>query len=163
ERTVTRLGENNAALTSTYYENTLAGSIRNPRSVSWNLELDREVTRKLLVRFAYEQRHTTDDFVVSPVTHGTTAAIQLSTAGSSSYREFQWTARYKLRENVINASYVRSRAFGDLNDLNQFFGNLAQPVIQANGRGRMSFDAPNRFLLWATLAGPAKFTLVPVY
>ncbi len=53
--------------------------------------------------------------------------------------------------------------FGDLNDLNQFFGNLAQPVIQPNGRGRLSFDAPNRFLFWATLEGPFKLTLVPVY
>jgi len=163
DRTVTLLGENGAASTSTVYENRFAGPIRNPRSVSWNLELNREVTRNLLLRFAYEQRHTTDDFVVSPVANGTTRTIELSNGGNSSYREFQWTARYKLRENVFNASYARSRAFGDLNDLNQFFGNLAQPVIQANGRGRLSFDAPNRFLLWATLAGPLKLTLVPVY
>jgi hypothetical protein len=163
DRTVTILGENGAALTSTFYENKLASPLRNPRSLSWNFELDREVTRNLLLRFAYEQRHTTDDFVVSPVANGGTGAIELSNGGSSSYREFQWTARYKLRQNVFNASYVRSRAFGDLNDLNQFFGNLAQPVIQANGRGRLSFDAPNRFLLWATLAGPLKLTLVPVY
>ena len=163
DRTVTLLGENGAASTSTFYENRFAGPIRNPRSVSWNLELDREVTRNLLLRFAYEQRHTTDDFVVSPVANRTTGAIELSNGGNSSYREFQWTARYKLRQNVFNVSYVRSRAFGDLNDLNQFFGNLAQPVIQANGRGRLSFDAPNRFLFWATLAGPLKLTLVPVY
>jgi outer membrane receptor for ferrienterochelin and colicin len=163
DRTVTILGENGTASTSTSYDNKLQGPLRNPRSVSWNLELDREVTRSLLLRFAYEQRHTTDDFVVSPVTNGTTGAIELSNGGSSSYREFQGTARYKLRQNVFNASYVRSRAFGDLNDLNQFFGNLAQPVIQANGRGRLSFDAPNRFLFWATLAGPLKLTLVPVY
>jgi hypothetical protein len=163
DRTVTLLGENGAASTSTFYENRFAGPIRNPRSISWNLELDRKVTRNLLLRFAYEQRHTTDDFVVSAVVNGATGAIELSNGGSSSYREFQWTARYKLRENVFNASYVRSRAFGDLNDLNQFFGNLAQPVIQANGRGRLSFDAPNRFLFWATLAGPLTLTLVPVY
>ena len=117
----------------------------------------------MLLRFAYEQRRTTDDFLVSPVANGATGAIELSNGGSSSYREFQWTARYKLRQNVFNASYVRSRAFGDLNDLNQFFGNLAQPIIQANGRGRLPFDAPNRFLFWATLSGPLKLTLVPVY
>jgi len=163
DRTVTILGENDAASTSTFYENKLAGPLRNPRSLSWNLELDREITRNLLLRFAYEQRHTTDDFLVSPVANEGTGAIELSNGGSSSYREFQWTARYKLRQNVFNASYVRSRAFGDLNDLNQFFGNLTQPIIQANGRGRLAFDAPNRFLFWATLAGPLKLTLVPVY
>jgi outer membrane receptor for ferrienterochelin and colicin len=163
DRTVSILGEKGTASSSTSYDNKLLGPLRNPRSVSWNLELDREVTRNLLLRFAYEQRHTTNDFVVSTVANGATGAIELSNDGSSSYREFQWTARYKLRENVFNASYVRSRAFGDLNDLNQFFGNLAQPVIQANDRGRLSFDAPNRFLLWATLTGPLKLTIVPVY
>jgi hypothetical protein len=162
-RTVTILGENDAASTSTYYENTFSGQIRNPRSISWSVELDREITQSLLLRFAYEQRHTTDDFVISPVANGATGIIELSNGGSSSYREFQWTARYKVRESVLNASYVRSRAFGDLNDLNQFFGNLSQPVIQPNERGRLSFDAPNRFLLWATLTGPLKLTIVPVY
>jgi hypothetical protein len=163
DRTVTILGNNAIPSTSTFFENKLDGPLRNPRSLSWNLELDREITRNLLLRFAYEQRHTTDDFLASPVANGTTGAIELSNHGNSSYREFQWTARYKVRQNVFNASYVRSRAFGDLNDLNQFFGNLAQPVIQANGRGRLSFDAPNRFLFWATLAGPLKLILVPVY
>ena len=162
DRTVTLLAESGDP-TSTFYENRLEGPLRNPRSTSWNVELDREVTRNLLLRFAYEQRHTTDDFLVSPVASGATGAIELSNGGSSSYREFQGTARYKLRQNVFNVSYVRSRAFGDLNELNQFFGNLAQPVIQTNGRGRLSFDAPNRSLFWATLAGPLKLTLVPVY
>lgn len=162
-RTVTVLDATGAPLTSTPYENRIDGPLRNPRSVSGNLELDREVTRNLLLRFAYEQRHTTDDFFVSPVANGATGTVQLSNHGSSSYREFQWTARYKLRDSVLNASYVRSRAFGDLNDLNQFFGNLAQPVIQENARALLSFDAPNRILLWATLSGPLKLTLVPVY
>jgi TonB dependent receptor-like, beta-barrel/Carboxypeptidase regulatory-like domain len=162
-RTVTMLADSNSSPNSTFYANRLDGTLRNPRSTSWSLELDREVVSNLLVRVAYEQRHTTDDFLVSPVLSGNTGAIELSNRGSSSYREFQVTARYRLRQNVLNASYVRSRAFGDLNDLNQFFGNLAQPVIQPNGRGRLSFDAPNRFLVWATLAGPLKLTLVPVY
>ena len=59
-------------------------------------------------------------------------------------------ARLKLRQSFLNASYVRSRAFGDLNDVNQFFGNLAQPVIQPDARGRLPFDAPNRFLFWGS-------------
>ena len=72
-------------------------------------------------------------------------------------------ARYKFGQSVLNASYVRSRAYGDLNDINQFFGNLAQPVIQPDAQGRLPFDAPNRFLIWGTLAAPWKLTVVPVY
>jgi hypothetical protein len=163
ERTVTLLGHDGAAFTSQHYQNKIVGELRNPRSTSWNLELDRQVLAGLLLRIAYEQRNTANDFVVSPVSAGTAGTLELSNTGDNSYREFQLTARYRVRKHLLNASYVRSRAFGDLNDVNQFFGNLAQPVIQSNARGRLPFDAPNRFLLWGTLVAPWKLTLVPVY
>ncbi|HMI51534.1 MAG TPA: TonB-dependent receptor [Candidatus Saccharimonadales bacterium] len=159
-RTVTVLGQ---ADSSVFYRNTINGDVENPRSTSWNLELDRQLLRGLSLRLAYEQRNTTRDFVVSPVAPGATGILELSNRGSDSYREFQVAARYQLARHVWNVSYVRSRAFGDLNDFNQFFGNLAQPVIEPNARGRLPFDAPNRFLFWATFAAPWKLTLVPVY
>ena len=160
DRTVTVLGQVDS---SVFYRNTINGDLENPHSTSWNLELDRQLLSGLSLRFAYEQRNTTRDFIVSPGSSGTTGALDLSNTGSDSYREFQVAARYQIARHVLNASYVRSRAFGDLNDFNQFFGNLAQPVIQPNTRGRLSFDAPNRFLFWSTLAAPWKLTLVPVY
>ena len=158
-RSVTVLGQ----VESVFYRNTIKGDLENPRSRSWNLELDRQLLAGLSLRLAYEQRNTTRDFVVSPISSGTTGVLELSNRGSDSYREFQVAARYQVARHVLNASYVRSRAFGDLNDFNQFFGNLAQPVIQPNARGRLSFDAPNRFLFWGTLAARWKLTLVPVY
>lgn len=163
DRTVTVLDQNGVALSSVSYQNKIISELRSPRSMSWNLELDRQILAGLLLRIAYEQRNTTDDFVVSPVSTGTTGALELSNRGSDSYREFQVTARYQLAHHLLNASYVRSRAYGDLNDLNQFFGNLAQPVIQPDARGRLPFDAPNRLLFWGTFTGPLKLTLVPVY
>jgi outer membrane receptor for ferrienterochelin and colicin len=163
DRTVTVLDQNGMALSSVSYQNKIIGELRSPRSTSWNLELDRQILAGLLLRIAYEQRNTTNDFVVSPVSTGTTGALELSNGGSDSYHEFQVTARYQLAHHVLNASYVRSRAFGDLNDLNQFFGNLTQPIIQPDARGRLPFDAPNRFLFWGTFAGPLKLTLVPIY
>ena len=56
--------------------------------------------------------------------------LELSNGGFNSYREFQVTGRYQLGRHLLNASYVRSKAFGDLNDFNQFFGNTQQVVIQ---------------------------------
>jgi hypothetical protein len=162
DRNVTMLDLNGAPASSVFYQNKIIGQLRNPRSTSWNLELDRQVLEGLWLRVAYEQRNTTDDFVVSPVSTGNTGALELSNSGSDSYREFQVGGRYKFRQNVLNASYVRSRAFGDLNDFNQFFGNLAQPVIQPDARGRLPFDAPNRFLFWGTFAVPGKLTVSPV-
>jgi outer membrane receptor for ferrienterochelin and colicin len=75
DRTVTVLDQNGAALTSVSYQNKIFGGLRNPRSISWNLELDRQILAGLLLRIAYEQRNTTDDFVVSPVSSGTTGAL----------------------------------------------------------------------------------------
>ena len=163
DRTMTLLGPDDRELHSTPYVNEITERLQNPRSTSWNLELDRQLYPGLLLRVAYEQRMTTKDFLVSPTLEGSRGILGLSNRGSDSYKEFQVTARYQLRGNVFNASYVRSRAFGYLNDFNQFFGTLAQPVIQPDARGRLPFDAPNRFLLWGTIAGPCKLTLVPVY
>jgi outer membrane receptor for ferrienterochelin and colicin len=163
DRTVTVLDQNGVALSSVSYQNKIIGELQSPRSTSWNLELDRQILAGLLLRIAYEQRNTTGDFVVSPVSAGTTGALELSNGGNDSYREFQVTARYQLAHHLLNVSYVHSRASGDLNDLNQFFGNLAQPVIQPDAHGRLPFDAPNRFLFWGTFNGPLKLTLVPVY
>ena len=157
-RTVLMLGPEGALLSSTAYTNTIFGSLRNPRSATWNLELDRQLLQNLALRFAYQQRRTRDSFVVDPT--GTSLAV--SNAGHDSYREFQMTAAYQLHRNTVNASYVRSKAFGDLNDFSQFFGNDPVAVIQPNARGRLPFDAPNRFLIWGEIAAPKKITLVPV-
>ena len=89
-------------------------------------------------------------------------SLTVSNAGRDSYREFQVTGVYQVRRHTVNASYVRSRAFGDLNDFNQFFGNNPVAVIQPNARGRLPFDAPNRFLIWGEIAAPKKITLIPV-
>jgi hypothetical protein len=163
DRTVSVLGLNGQAVSSVFYQNQIDGELRNPSSTSWNLELDRQVLTSLALRIAYEQRNTSDDIIVSPESHGTTGILELSNRGSDSYREVQVAARFKVGQHLLNASYVRSRAYGDLNDVNQFFGNLAQPVIDPDSRGRLSFDAPNRFLFWGTIAAPWGLTVVPVY
>jgi hypothetical protein len=43
---------------------------------------------------------------------------------------------------------MRSRATGDLNDFNSFFGNFENPIIRPNEGSRLPWDAPNRFLFW---------------
>ena len=161
-RTVSILGLNDQLASSVFYQNRIDGGLRNPRSTSWSLELDRQIVSNLSLRLAYEQRNTSNDFVVSPLSEGATGVLALSNRGADSYREIQVSGRYRVGDLLLNASYVRSKAFGDLNDLNQFFGNLAQPVIQPDALGRLSFDAPNRFLVWGSvpLCG---FTIVPVY
>ncbi|MEP7364789.1 MAG: carboxypeptidase regulatory-like domain-containing protein [Acidobacteriota bacterium] len=157
-RTVHTLGPRGEVLGSTAYTNTIFGSLGNPRSAAWNIELDRQVLEKLAVRIAYQKRRTRDAYFVNPDGNFLTVA----NGGRDSYREFQITGAYQIRSHTVNASYARSRAYGDLNDFNQFFGNNPAAVIQPNARGRLSFDAPNRFLIWGEIAAPKKISVFPV-
>jgi len=157
-RTVQTLGPQGEVLGSTAYTNTIFGGLRNPRSAAWNVELDRQVLDKLALRIAYQNRATHDALVVNPIN----SSLTVSNGGRDSYREFQITGAYQVHRHSLNASYVRSRAFGDLNDFNQFYGNAPMAVIQPNARGRLPFDAPSRFLIWGEIAAPKKIAITPV-
>jgi hypothetical protein len=159
-RTVAMLGPTGQVVSSTAYSNAISSGLRNPRSEVWNLEVDRQVTSNFLLRVGYQQRNTVRTYFVNPVESA--GLLSLSSRGSSLYKEFQITGRYQIHHSTINASYTRSKAYGDLNDFNQFFGNDPVAVIQPNQRGRLPFDAPNRFLAWAEIAMPWKFTFSPV-
>jgi len=159
-RTVSMLDPTGHVLRSTAYSNVISSGLRNPRSEVWNLEVDRQVTSSFLLRVGYQQRNTVRTYFLDPSESG--GVLALSSRGSSLYKELQITGRYQIRHSTINASYTRSKAYGDLNDFNQFFGNDPVAVIQPNQRGRLPFDAPNRFLAWAEIAAPWKLTVSPV-
>jgi hypothetical protein len=161
-RTASTLNALGEVLSSTEYSNVISSGLRNPRSEVWNLEVDRRVTSDFLVRVAYQQRNTVHEFFLDPIAYGPTGNLSLSDRGSDFYKEFQITGRCRVHHSTLNASYVRSRAYGDLNDFNQFFGNDPQAVIEPNQRGRLNFDAPNRILAWGEIAAPWKLTFAPV-
>jgi Carboxypeptidase regulatory-like domain len=143
----------------------LAGSeFRTPRSVNWSVELDREWIKNLLVRVGYQQREGRREFVVNPAEHLVRGSLlALSNGGRSSYKEFQVTARYKFREkDELVASYTRSKATGNLNDFNSFFGNFQEPIIRPDERSLLPWDAPNRFLFWGDVGVKYGITVAPV-
>ncbi len=164
DRTVFALNPAGQVTSSTAYSNEITGGLRNPRSTAWNLALSQKVSSGLLLQVGYEQRTTADDFAVSTVDTGAgTGLITLSNNGGQSYKEVQVTGRYQIHKHIFNASYVRSRAYGDLNDFFQFFGNVPKPVIQPDGQGRLSSDAPNRFLFSGEFHAPWKLIFAPVF
>ena len=162
DRTILTFGAAGNVTSSVPYSNVITGGLKNPRSETWNVEVDRQVLEKLVVRVAYQQRNTVDDLVVNPETTAGDSLLSLASRGRDFYREFQITGQYKIHRQTLNASYVRSKATGDLNDFNQFFGNDPQAVIEPNSRGQLAFDAPNRFLTWGELNAPGKLLLMPV-
>jgi hypothetical protein len=163
DRTVSYLDANGQVISSTAYVNRITGGLQNPRSTAWNVELERQVTSSVTVRVGFEDRNTARNFVVSPVTQGSSGVIALSNTGSESYREFHVIGTYRQARFTLNASYVHSRAYGSLNDPFLFFGNYPQAVIQPDAQGRLSYDAPDRFLFWGDIAGPWKLTIMPVF
>jgi hypothetical protein len=162
DRTILAFDAAGQLVSSTPYTNVIGGRIRNPRSEAWNVELDRQVLEKLLIRVAYQQRNTVRDIVLTPEATPDGNLLSAASRGRDFYREFQITARYQIRRQTLNASYVRSKATGDLNDFNQFFGNNPQAVIQPNSRGPLPFDAPTRFLAWGEFTAPWSLTVMPV-
>lgn len=138
------------------------GHLDNPYSVAWNADLDRELARNLILRFSYQQRQSREVFLINAL-EGPAPRLELSNSGRSLYREFQVTARYRFGEaNQWVASYVHSSATGDLNDINQFFGNFENPVIRPNQRAPLAFDSPNRFLTWGDFHLPYDLIVSPV-
>jgi carboxypeptidase family protein len=162
DRTVETLDPTGAVIASTGYANVISNGLRNPRSEVWSLEVDRQVTSDFLLRFEYQQRNTVREFFLNPTSYGPSGILSLSNRGSDFYKEFQVTGCYRIRGSTLNASYVHSRAYGDLNDFNQFFGNAPQAVVQRNQRGLLNFDTPNRLLAWGEIAVPWKLTFAPV-
>jgi hypothetical protein len=139
--------------------NTAPDDLENPYSLAWNLQVDHQLTRRLLLRFGYEERSTRRDFLLE----STGTILLLQNNGRSRYRELQAVARFRFQEGRnIFLSYVRSQARGNLNDFNTYFGNLKHAVIRPDEYGRQPFDAPNRLLFWGDFALPKDFVATPV-
>ncbi len=167
QRVVTRFAKDGVTVVDgprTFLNLVDRAEINNPYSLAWSLEVDREVTRKLLFRFGYQQREGRREHVVEPVAGpDSSGVLLLLSGGRSRYREFQLTVRYQLGErSLLFASYVRSRATGDLNTFDVHFGNFPNPIIRPNEQSRLPFDAPNRFLFWGDIQLPYDITTSPV-
>jgi hypothetical protein len=147
-----------------FVRNVIAPHLRTPRSVNWNLELDREWIKNLYVRAGYKQRQNRYEPVLNPITTAAGEQVLLvNTDGESRYRETQFTMRYQFHgADQIVASYTRSSAVGNLNDFNSYYGNIQNPVLRPDERGPLPWDAPNRYLFWGNVSLPYQFGMFAV-
>jgi hypothetical protein len=122
------------------------------------------VNRWLSLRANLIGSRTTNIYIVNPeLDFRGQNAIVLRSAGRASYRSLELTARFTLpKKNAFHVSYVRSRARGDLNDFNDYFGDFGQPVIRQNQFSNLPFDVPNRLIAWGTVALPHRITIAPI-
>src|ERR1700686_5208534 len=66
DRTVLTFDPAGSVTSSVPYSNVISGPLENPRSESWNVEVDRQVLENLQLRVAYQQRNTVDDLTLNP-------------------------------------------------------------------------------------------------
>lgn len=141
------------------------GPETTPRNFTWNVEVNRELKKNMVLKVSYIDSHTTYLFVVNPflATGGGESFLGLTNTGSSHYREVETTLHYRFRDrNTVNASYIWSRLRGDLNNLSNVLIPFEQPVIRANVYGILPQDIPNRFVTWGIFSLPWKLTFSPL-
>ena len=154
ERTVTTFAADGISITEGphRYANIVAPRLRNPRSVRASLQIDFPIASNLTGRIGYLQRSTTDDFIVDPLDASGRRTLMLSNLGRSRYRELQLVGIYdNPRIGTWNATYVWSKASGDLNSIDNFLGDFPAFVVRPNEYGPQPFDAPHRFLAYGQL------------
>jgi hypothetical protein len=85
----------------------------------------------------------------------------LSSTGSSRYTELETTVRYLGGERRdLTLSYVLARGTADLNNYDQFYGNVRNPIIRANENNLIPTDVRHRLLLRGTIGLPGQWDFV---
>jgi hypothetical protein len=89
--------------------------------------------------------------------------LRLQSGGDSRYRELEGTARYLGGERRdITVSYVWARGFADLNNYDQFYGNIRNPIIRNNEHNLIPTDVRQRLLVRGSIGLPGQWDFAPV-
>jgi hypothetical protein len=133
-----------------------------PYSAAWHLELEREVSRFLVIRVTYIQSAAHDLLTLQPQLVQGQNALVLGSSGTARTQQYEFTARIGANpQRQFFFSYVRQHARGDVNDASGYTGNFPFPVVHRGLIASLPNEIPNRFLLWGTYALPWKFQLNP--
>jgi hypothetical protein len=130
------------------YAHAFDGPLETPRSVTWNLGYEHQVAPWLSVRFNHLQRHGSHELVMDVGRQGSTAWIELESAGRARYRDTELGAHLSHGPHQdLDVSYTRSSSWADLNDVYGYYLNMtANPIVRANQFGPTDTDTPNRFV-----------------
>ena len=161
-RTVTRFAPDGTPLGPPItFVNVTAPDLKTPEALVGNIEWNQRFGRRMLFKTNFLHRQGSHEYIVQP--DPTSGLIELSSDGASRYWEFELTGRYLGGERRdITVSYVRSHAVADLNNYDQFYGNLRNPIVRGNERNLTSTDVPNRLLVRGNIGLPGKWDFSPV-
>lgn len=143
------------------FVNVLDSDLRTPGAYVGNVEWNQRFGRRLIMKTAFLRRQGSHAHIVTA--DPSLGTLRLSSSGTSRYQELEATTRYLGGERRdVTLSYVWSRGTADLNDYDQFYGNLRNPMIRANEHNLIPTDVRHRLLLRGTVGLPGKWTLSPV-
>lgn len=141
--------------------NTIDGPLQTPHAMVGNLEWDQRFGRRVFVKISGLQRAGAHDYIVSP--DAAAGRLRLSSTGRSRYREIETTTRYVARQRDVTVSYVWARGTADLNNYDQFYGNLRHPIVRTNEFNLIPTDVRHRLLVRGTVGIPGRWELAPVF
>ena len=161
-RVVTRFAPDGAPLgPAVTFFNVSAPDLRTPEAKTGNVEWNERFGRRVLFKANYLRRTGAHEYILEPNT--STGEVDLLSTGESKYWEFELTGRYLGGERRdLTVSYVRSRGEADLNNYDQFYGNVRNPIIRANENNLIPTDVPNRVLVRGTWGIGSKWDFAPV-
>jgi hypothetical protein len=162
ERSVTRFGADGTPLgPSVTLVNVPPSELETPEAVTGNVEWNQRFGRRVLFKANYLRRQGEDEYILEP--DPTRGEVRLLSTGRSKYWELEVTGRYLGGERRdITVSYVRSHGSADLNNYDQFYGNLRNPIVRPNEHSLIPTDVPHRLLVRGTIGLPGRWDLAPV-
>jgi hypothetical protein len=137
----------------------------SPRDFTWNVEIERQLRPNLFLRASYLYSQAQDLPVVNPLqlASQTNSVLGLSPTGGSHYDDFEVTLHYQGGEfSQLNASYIHSRAQGNLNTIASEFVPFEEPVIRPDAVADLNSDVPNRLITWGEFHLPWHLVVAPV-
>ena len=161
-RVVSRFAADGSALgTPVSFIHVLDADLRTPEAIVGNVEWDQRFGRRFLLKVEYLRRHGSHEYLLEP--DPAAGTIRLSSTGTSRYWELETTVRYLGGESRdLTVSYVRSHGNADLNNYDQFYGNLRNPILRANENNLIPTDVPHRLIARGTFGLPWKLVFAPV-
>jgi hypothetical protein len=160
-RTVSRFAADGLPLGSPVTFVNTFGDLTTPEAEVGNVEWDQRFSRRFLLKIAFLGRRGNHEYILSP--DPSTSELLLSSDGTSHYKELETTVRYLgAGRRDLTLSYVWARGTADLNNYDEYYGNLRNPIIRANEHDLSPTDVRHRLLLRGNIGIGGDWDFAPV-
>jgi hypothetical protein len=161
QRTVSRYAADGSPLGFPItFANIMGANLRTPEAMVGNVEWNQRFGRRLLTKLEFLGRRGSHEYILTPDTAA--RELRLSSTGASRYRELEATTRYLGGRRDLTVSYVWARGTADLNNYDQFYGNLRNPILRANENNLSPTDVRHRVIVHGTMGLPGKWDFAPM-